>query len=405
MFSQFKRGRSVPPTPAVSVNFNSAMTSLPAELVSLGATFTRASTKRVWQGSGWTVLSNDQFGTGWTEVDQKYGATFTLSATNLVLKSEGTLADATSYSNVSDISMSAFDAGIAYGDNSVDRQYSNSITVIASIYLFSCFIQMDDGGAPVIGTSTTNGDFIIRCAGKIADAGLTVEHVYGTLYRIWGANATIAVAGSRDSGIFKYTTQSARSFKISGQQLTRTGVNGRSSYIRTTGSSASSANEVLTFPSTGISGFSSSQFSTMIEYSSIYTTTTERYLMAAYRLAGVSGATATDYLEIGLSSSNQAFIRIFSGGSQVLNGSVRATSGIMKHATSITSGLGYNSIKGYLPPARGVMTVTPMPVGCDTFRLGSRMDETLFAGDNNRIYSFKIFTQFLTQTQLNEVTK
>lgn len=393
------------PVADVDINFNSPLTSLPTVLTNLGASFSRASGKLVRQNGAWVVLGNDQFGTTWTESAQKYSASFTGTITNILFPSEGNVASGSSSSNVTDTSLNSFDAAIYFGDNSVERFYYKSISLIASVYIVSVFIQMDDGGVPVIGTTNNTGDFCLIAGDIIASSIPAVEHIDGTLYRVSCAISTNPTVGVHLNGIVKYTGQSNRSFKASGWQLIRGNGNSHNPYIKTTTANVTMAAEILTFPATNIPGWNTTKYSLAVEYLNITPTTTERYLVALYRLAGVSGATASDYVEIGISSANRAFYRIFANGSQVMSGSPSSTqtpSQYIKHGFSLISGICYQSINGVFPIAGGSTTPSSMPVECDTIKIGARMDNTLFSGDKNRIFRLRLWTTNLLQSQLNK---
>lgn len=91
-------------------------------------------------------------------------------------------------------------------------------------YTFSCYVIMDDGGAPVIanGTSDANGDFGVVHVGRSADANEVEIIDRGSgLYQL---NTTAAYqAGDNNwSGLIKRPGQSNRGFKFSGYQITNT---------------------------------------------------------------------------------------------------------------------------------------------------------------------------------------
>lgn len=91
-------------------------------------------------------------------------------------------------------------------------------------YTFSCYVIMDDGGAPVIvnSSSDANADFRIIHAGRFAAENyVEIIHRGSGLYQL---NATAAYqAGDNNwSGLTKYTGKSSRGFKFSGFQLTKT---------------------------------------------------------------------------------------------------------------------------------------------------------------------------------------
>ena len=118
------------------------------------------------------------------------------------------------------ISIAGFDNSIEFGDNSVTRYaYKFFTPTIGTTYNISCFIEMEDGGVPVIGLNSSSGDFRLIIEDVAVTLGNTVELVSGNLYRVSGIRAA-TISTLRSFGIAKYTGQSSRKFKISGIQLT-----------------------------------------------------------------------------------------------------------------------------------------------------------------------------------------
>ena len=140
---------------------------------------------------------------------------------NLLTMSEGNLRTYPIRGNVSDapISIAGFDNSVAFGDNSVDRYaYKNNfIPTIGVTYNLSFFIEMEDGGVPVIGITSAQGDFSLVIGGVISPTSV-VTHVSGNIYRVSGTRIMSGVTVY--IGCIKFRTQSSRKFKISGIQLT-----------------------------------------------------------------------------------------------------------------------------------------------------------------------------------------
>lgn len=141
---------------------------------------------------------------------------------NLLTMSEGNVTTYPVRGNVSNapIYIAGFDNSVAFGDNSVNRfAYKTNYTPpIGVTYNLSFFIEMEDGGVPVIGLTNTSGDFGLIMGGELILSTGVVTHITGNIYRV---SAVRTMSGLFvHTGCIKYTTQSARKFKISGIQLT-----------------------------------------------------------------------------------------------------------------------------------------------------------------------------------------
>jgi len=228
-------------------NNGAPLTALPAILTTLNATYTRNSAKNVVQNGALVSLSANQFGTSYDPVAATYGYVPEPAATNLATNSDG---NASTYNTTDQVADGTavplgFTNGIAFGNNSVQRRATKSVSMTTgTVYSVSLFIIMDDGGAPVIGSSITTGDFCIIAANNIASPTLT-RLIGSNVYRISGSSTATATA-LLANGIIKYVGQSARTFRITGIQV-ETGLRA-TSYIATTGSTASRSADVLTAP-------------------------------------------------------------------------------------------------------------------------------------------------------------
>ncbi|QFZ84634.1 hypothetical protein GFK26_18580 [Variovorax paradoxus] len=100
-------------------------------------------------------------------------------------------------------------------------------------YVFSCFVKMDDGNAPNMPTPGGAGDFALVIGNApVVAAACTMTHVGGGVYRVTGTQATGATVPSTATGIWKYGTNTGRTFKFTGFQLEQ--ASSASSYIPTT---------------------------------------------------------------------------------------------------------------------------------------------------------------------------
>lgn len=212
-----------------------------------GWTFSRASTGYALNNAGQLV----SFASGAPRITDR-GFLAEGARTNLATYSDGTVAQLSSSSNVSDAATfySPFAQSIAFGDNSVPRfAYKTLALTAGQPYVFSAFIQMGDGGAPVVGTNNVTGDLGIVVDNNLSTS-VTIEYIGGTTYRVSGAVASAVGGGSRNNGVIKYTGQSARTFKVTGFQLENASF--PSSYIPTTTASVTRAADSLTI--TGVTG-------------------------------------------------------------------------------------------------------------------------------------------------------
>lgn len=120
-----------------------------------------------------------------------------------------------------------------FGDNSTTRASYQSIDNVATSQILSFYIEMDDGGVPVIGSGGGTGDFRIVMNGDTVSG--VVKQIADTVYLI---HAPIAATGSQARfGVLKYSDQSVRSFKCTRFNVTRTG--SLMPYVKSAGSAVS----------------------------------------------------------------------------------------------------------------------------------------------------------------------
>jgi len=226
-------------------NNGAPLTALPAILTALNATYTRNSVKNVVQSGALVALTANQFGTSYDPAASEYGYVPEPAATNLCTNSDGAASTYTCSNTADGTAVPGFTNGIAFGDNSVQRSATKAISVTSgTVYSISFFVLMGDGNAPVVGTTNSTGDFSIALNAVIATTKL--ERLIGSnIYRV-SASITASATASHAAGCIKYTGQSARTFHITGIQV-ETGLRA-TSYIATTGSTASRSADVLTVP-------------------------------------------------------------------------------------------------------------------------------------------------------------
>lgn len=246
----------------LEIDFRFKLLALPSLLQQYNATYTRNTAKTVFDQYGVrTTLANNQFGTTWDSVAGRYAFECEPAATNLATNSEGAAAT-WSLTNVTDAStpISGFAASLQFGDNSaVSAAYKVLTLTTNTIYTVSVFVQMDDGNAPVVGTSTSTGDFAVVIDGNLASASALVFRLgISNIYRVSTFRTASVGGASRNCGIVKYTTQSARSFRVTGIQVETAGR--ATSYIQTAGSAVVRNADVLFFAPSAIPGFTATAY-------------------------------------------------------------------------------------------------------------------------------------------------
>jgi hypothetical protein len=141
---------------------------------------------------------------------------------NLLTYSAGTVAQLNTSSNVTDAgtSITGFPASIQFADNAASRWAYKTATMSAgTAYSISVYVQMDDAGVPVIGTSSTTGDFGLVVDNNLCATPETPVAVGGGIYRVSALVASAVGGVVRNNGVVKYSTQTARTFRVTGYQL------------------------------------------------------------------------------------------------------------------------------------------------------------------------------------------
>ena len=156
---------------------------------------------------------------------------------NLYLSSEPTANE----SAAGDISYGSYSWGLngfsnatIFGDNSVTRYRYGGSTTIGIEYTLSAFVIMDDNSEPDVTNLSNSGDFSLVVSGSVGVGVISKTNISGNIWRV--SKVKTAVDSTTSNGIVKYTTQSAKGFKVVGWQLEESSSVGN--YILTDGAAA-----------------------------------------------------------------------------------------------------------------------------------------------------------------------
>jgi hypothetical protein len=95
--------------------------------------------------------------------------------------------------------------------------YKTFTAVPTTTYVFSCFVQMNDNSVPNPGANVGSADFSIIISGEVATNLNVQSTATSNVYRVSGTFTAINTVANH--GVLKYTTQSAKGFKVTGYQL------------------------------------------------------------------------------------------------------------------------------------------------------------------------------------------
>lgn len=174
--------------------------------------------------------------------------------TNLFLRSEPTSAEGPS-GNVTYESFSwanGFTNCTRFLNNASARFRYGGTVVVGTTYTISAYVIMDDLSKPSVGFTATTGDFTLVISGSQnvgVNGSLKIEDMGNNIWRVSG-NHTASGTSLANNGIVKFTTQSAKGFRVVGWQI-EAGTN-PSSYIKTIGTISTRNADVIS--KTGLSG-------------------------------------------------------------------------------------------------------------------------------------------------------
>jgi hypothetical protein len=232
--------------------------------------------------------------------------------TNVLTNSDGDLSTYPSVTSVTDASVpiSGFSNSIQFGDNSTLRlaYKRNFIPIIGVEYALSVFVQMDDNSAPDLGISSLTGDFSLIMGTSLGTSNVKVEQINSTnVYRV--SATRVAPTLATQFGVIKYTTQSSKTFKITGIQL-EAGAYATSYIGPTTTASVTRIADVIS--KTGISSLIGQTEGTIFLDVNLDTSVDSN----SHTLISLSNGTTSNFFLIYKLSSNQISVIIRTGGVQ-----------------------------------------------------------------------------------------
>ncbi|AOY90395.1 hypothetical protein BKK79_00060 [Cupriavidus sp. USMAA2-4] len=188
-----------------------------------------------------------------------------------------------------------FSSGIAVGWDGTNHAYAyKAVTLSASTqYTVSVFVKMDDGAAPSFGAATgadVSNDFaMVLGSSTIGPNSFTVKALRDGVYRVSGTLTTPASPGP-NLGVVKYSTNTPRTFKVTGYQIRAGAYAG--SYVPTQGAQATRAAENATISDLSKIGFNVSEGTVFAEF------------MVPRLTAGVTGDVGQGVVTLGDSALN-----------------------------------------------------------------------------------------------------
>lgn len=223
--------------------------------------FTRSSTATYLNGANTIVTaSNDMPRYEYSAAGAYLGLLMEETRTNLLLNSDGTVAQISPNSGVTD----ATTALASYFTNSIQFPATSGTTNYAykqanatngNIYMLSVFVKMNDASLPSVNGGSTAGDFsLVVLAAAVTNS--VVTSMGGGVYRISSVQTATATVVT-NFGVVQYSTQSQKAFRVTGYQLEQIASTSSAmcSYIPTTTASVTRSADVVqaTLSTIGIS--------------------------------------------------------------------------------------------------------------------------------------------------------
>ena len=128
----------------------------------------------------------------------------------------GGFVSATAFSGLTD------NTGLAIGYDGVSATfaYKTNFAAPQTTYVFSVFVRMSDGLAPVFSNTSALNDFALVVGGTFATPSTyTVQDIGAGLYRVLCTLTTPASISENNTGVLKLNTNTSRTFTTSGWQL------------------------------------------------------------------------------------------------------------------------------------------------------------------------------------------
>jgi len=284
----------------------------------------------------------------------------------------------------------------AFGHDGTTTSFLYKGTVAATTqYAISVFVRMDDGNAPVFGSSTTTNplnDFaLVVSGGAVPVSTYIVENFGGGLYRVSGFVISQAT-NLGNNGVVKYNTNSNRTFKTSAWQIEAGSF--ATSYIPTVASQVTRSADVAA-----------------VNTLSPWYNATEGTIMFSGSVLGSPGAATVSFAQLsnGVSNSFEINIGMFDLAVplfSVSNGTTQANLdlGSMTAGQTVNIAGAYkaNDFAGVLNGGTVQTDVSgSIPSGINTLGIGQRLGGTYLNGHLRRITYYPIK---LSSAQLQALT-
>ncbi len=211
----------------------------------------RDADKNVVQTSDGSVVT---YGMGEAAYDIDTGVLIEFEATNELTNTgfPNGLSDASIVGDVTAVTTGrggVLENALHYGWDGItnSRAYKIHILVDSTDYVLSVFVEMDDGGQPSFGSSSSSSvlnDFVLVMENDFVDPlTYVIQDLGGGLYRVSTAFSS-GVTSNSNIGVLKWTTNSTRTFVTTGWQVEQ--ANDVSSYIESLSSAATRDADIAT---------------------------------------------------------------------------------------------------------------------------------------------------------------